>query len=220
MRIEFDLFTNALDSIESAIELVAWGDSEPQQRRLKRAIQSVSHGVELLLKERLRRVHPSLIWESVDKYPSLAARTVGAEHAMARLTSIGGIAFSKGEMEVVRSLRSTRNAIEHYSWTTTKAEAERIVGQALDFAFHFAKTELGHDFLGYAAHKDGSIGPLLDANPVLAEALARRAFAPHDINEVQPLECAQCRARAVDASTQACRLCGHWNPEYLDDTPF
>ena len=220
MRIEFDLFGNALDSIETAIELVAWGDSEPHQRRLKRSIQAVSHGVELLLKERLRRLHPSLIWENVDKYPSLAARTVGSEQAMSRLTSIGGLVFSKGEAEVVRSLRSTRNAIEHYAWATTKAEAEKIVGQALDFAFHFAKKELAYDFLGYAAHKDGTIGPLLAANPALAEALSRRAFAPRDINEVQPLECEVCRARAVDPSTRACRLCGHWNPEYLDDLPF
>jgi hypothetical protein len=220
MRVEFDLFGNALDSIETAIELVAWGDDQPQARRLKQAIQAVAHGVELLLKERLRRVHPSLTWENVDKYPNLNARTVGAEQALARLTGIGGLQFTQGEVEVVRSLRATRNAIEHYSWTTTQKEAEAIVGQALDFAFHFCKTELGHDFLGYASRKDDTIGALLAANPVLADALARRVFAPRSVDEIQPLQCLVCRAIAVDPTTKACRLCGHWNSELDDDIPF
>ena len=82
MKIEFDLLSNAEDSIQQAIELVAWGNDQPEPRRLKQAVQSIAHGAELLLKERLKRVHPCLIWENVDKYPSLNARTVTAETAM------------------------------------------------------------------------------------------------------------------------------------------
>jgi hypothetical protein len=220
MRVEFDLFSNARDSIERAIELVAWGDDQPQARRLKQAIQAIAHGVELLLKERLRRVHPCLIWENVDKYPSLAARTVSADQAITRLSAIAGLTFTTGDVEVIRSLRSTRNAIEHYKWTTTQKEAEEIVGHALDFAFHFSKVELEHDFLGYAAHKDDTMSSLLAANSTLADALAKRIFAPRSTDEVQPLECEICRARAVDPNTKACRLCGHWNPGDDDDIPF
>ena len=71
MKIEFDLLSNAEDSIQQAIELVAWGGNQSEPRRLKQAVQSIAHGVELLLKERLKRVHPCLIWENVDKYQVL-----------------------------------------------------------------------------------------------------------------------------------------------------
>ncbi len=79
MNVEFNLLSNAADSIDSAIELIAWGNEKVEASRLKQSIQSIAHGIELLLKERLRRVHPALLWENVDKYPSLNARTVNSE---------------------------------------------------------------------------------------------------------------------------------------------
>ena len=87
MKIKFNLLGNAIDSIERGIELIAWkaesGDARRgDARRLKQAVLSVAHGVELLLKERLRRVHPVLIWENVDKFPSLSARTVTVDIAI------------------------------------------------------------------------------------------------------------------------------------------
>ena len=134
MKIEFDLLGNADDSLERALELIAWGDQQHEARRLKQAVQSVAHAIELLLKERLRRLHPSLIWENVDKYPSLNARTVGADLAAIRLQTIGGLSFAASDVELLKSLRATRNAIEHFAWVTTKPEADAIVGRALEFA--------------------------------------------------------------------------------------
>lgn len=121
MKIEFDLLSNAQDSLDRALELVAWGDQQHDARRLKQAIQSIAHAIELLLKERLRRLHPSLIWEQVDRYPNLNARTVSSELAAQRLNSIGNIDISQADLELLRSLRATRNAIEHFAWATTKA---------------------------------------------------------------------------------------------------
>lgn len=222
MKIEFDLLSNAEDSIQRAIELVAWGDDQPEARRLKQAVQSIAHGVELLLKERLKRIHPCLIWENVDKYPSLNARTVTAEAAMSRLSSIGGLTFESSDLELVRSLRATRNAIEHYAWTTTKQEAETIVGRALEFTLHFAKSELGHEFFGYHTRKDDTFHSLLASNEALANAMAKRVFSPKDPTSPVPEMCPFCRARAVDPTTHACRLCGHWSvaKESEDDIPF
>ena len=91
-----------------------WDDETNDARRLKQAILGVSHGVELLLKERLRRVHPALVWENVDKYPNLSARTVGVGGALSRLANIGGVTFSTSDVALIRSLRDTRNAVEHY----------------------------------------------------------------------------------------------------------
>ena len=199
---------------------MAWGGNQSEPRRLKQAVQSIAHGVELLLKERLKRVHPCLIWENVDKYPSLNARTVTAEAAMSRLASIGGLRFETADVELIRSLRATRNAIEHYAWSTTKQEAEAIVGRALEFTTHFAKTELNYDFFGYHMRKDDTLQALLRSNQALSSAMAKRAFPPKGSNEAEPEVCSFCRARSVDPITHACRLCGHWSTSGEDEVPF
>lgn len=118
--ITFNLIQNATDSIVRAIELMAWEEMTDEGARLKQAILSIGHAVELLLKERLRQVHPSLIWEDVDKFPNLDARTVGADRAIHRLRRIGGVELSSEDVELVKSLRNTRNAIEHFAWTTIR----------------------------------------------------------------------------------------------------
>jgi len=153
-----------------AIQLLAWKDESNDARRLKQAVMAVAHGVELLLKERLRKVHPVLIWENVDKFPSLSARTVTVDIALCRLSKIGGLEFLEGDVDLIKALRDTRNAIEHYAWSTTKNEADRIVGQALGFALHFAKDELGYDFFGYGARKDDTFDLLLESNPEFAKS--------------------------------------------------
>jgi hypothetical protein len=182
----------------------------------------VAHAIELLLKERLQRLHPSLIWENVDQYPNLACRTVGAEKAAERLKSIGAIEFIPNDLQLLRSLRATRNAIEHFAWSTTKPEADAILGKSLEFAFHFARSELDIEYLKYEHHKDGTYAELLASNPEFGRAVERRKKnSPAKIAEV--ISCSVCRARAVDSMTRSCRLCGHWEPErpqFDDDIPF
>jgi len=224
VKIEFNLLGNARDSLERAFELVAWGDQQQEARRLKQAVQAIAHAIELLLKERLRAVHPCLLWEQVDRYPNLNARTVSAELAADRLQNIGGLRFQASDLALLRSLRATRNAIEHYAWTTTKPEADAIVGRALEFAFHFAKTELSEDYLDYSAHKDGTYAALVASNPEFQRAThARRSHQEVLADPISPT-CTFCRARSVDPETRTCKLCGHWEaeaPERLDDDiPF
>ena len=216
MNIVFDLLTNARDSLDRAMELIAYGEGEPEPRRLKQAVLSVAHAIELLLKERLRRLHPSLIWEQVDKYPNLNARTVSSELAAMRLQRIGGIAFRKADLDLLRSLRATRNAIEHFSWTTTKSEADAIVGRALEFAFQFAAVELDIEYLDYSAHRDGTYQDLIEANGEFKRAREARKSNRSEESEGTPLLCSFCRGRAVDPKTRGCRLCGHWEPEPWD----
>lgn len=221
MKIEFDLLANAEDSIERAIELVAWGDNQGEPRRLKQAIQAVAHGLELLLKERLRRVHPSLVWENVDKYPSLNARTVTVDGAMSRLAQIGGLSFTVRDAALIRSIRDTRNAIEHLAWSTTKEEADRIIGQALAFAVQFARDELAHEFLGYRAEREGTFSDLIAANQSFADAFSERDSQRRGAQEGQAIECVLCHAIAVNPETRACGTCGHWFPQgFDDDIPF
>ncbi|WP_290872270.1 hypothetical protein [Aquabacterium sp.] len=226
MKIEFNLLENAHDSLDRAFELIVWGDQQHEARRLKQAVQAVAHAIELFLKERLRRLHPSLIWENVDQYPNLNARTVGAERAAERLKSIGAVDFHGDDLQLLRALRATRNAIEHFAWTTTKQEADAILGRSLEFAFHFARQELAFEYLDYGQYKDGTYHELLMSNPEFGRAAERRKMNRSSANPPELLVCSVCRAKAVDSVTRSCRLCGHWEPEpssvepYDDDIPF
>lgn len=219
MHIEFDLLANAQDSIRHAIDSLTWNDEANEARRLKQAIRDVAHGVELLLKEKLRRVHPVLIWENIDKFPNLGARTVTVDTAVSRLARIGGLKFDPHDVELITALRDTRNAVEHYAWKTTKLEAERVVGEALGFAVYFAKEELGVDFLGYAEHREGTVEALMEGSYAFASAFrARYERSARDKGELATL-CDYCGAIAVNLAG-ACKACGHWQTGNKDEIPF
>jgi hypothetical protein len=144
-NIQFDLLSNARDSLRRAVDLLAWDDFNSDHAKLKHSITNAAHAIELLLKERLRREHPAFIWQNVDKYGSLQALTVTPETAIGRLVTICNVTFSDTDKANLLALRTTRNAIEHYEWHATEREAKVIVGNALSFAFGFASEHLGID---------------------------------------------------------------------------
>lgn len=214
--IAFELLENAVDSIARAIELMAWEDISDERSRLKQAILSVSHGVELLLKERLRRVHPALVWEDVDKYPRLDARTIGVDKAIHRLSSIGAVSLGDDDIQLVKSLRNTRNAIEHFSWQTTRQEASLIVGRALSFAVAFAGEHLSYD-VTYRFKRDDTWQQLIEKSSSFLTAHAARHERRSAIDYRIP--CNFCNAMTIGSCGGACPLCGHWNEAETDD-PF
>ena len=222
-EIQFTLIQNALDSVERGIELLAWKDVANDDSRLKQAIQCIAHAIELLLKERLRRIHPSLIWDEVDRYPRLDARTVGVDKSIHRLEKIGGIFISEADRKIVKSLRDTRNAIEHFGWKTSRQEANVIIGQGLSFAINFAESELGTD-LAFRFRKDDTWEQLFNEHRHFALAHGKRfeEFAMSKENLVK--ECGFCNAITQDLFTGACSICGHWEKPSgfsdFEDEPF
>lgn len=215
--ISFELIENAVDSVAHAIELMAWKDIADERSRLKQAILSVAHGVELLLKERLRRVHPSLVWEDVDKYPRLDARTVGVDKAIHRLNSIGAVILDDSDVALIRSLRNTRNAIEHFSWQTTRQEASLIVGQALSFAVDFATKHLSYE-IAQRFVRDDTWQQLIANSAPFVRAHSERHNRQTASGEFY-YSCDFCNAMTISRHGGACAICGHWNHVDPDD-PF
>lgn len=208
-NIRFDLLANARDSLRHAVELLAWKDVATDDARLKHAIVNAAHAIELLLKERLRRVNAAFVWENVDKYPSLEARTVTVDTAISRLKSIGGVALSADDERNLRSLRKTRNAIEHYEWHTSAKEAKVIVGNALSFAFSFAADHLGTD-LAADFKRDDTWRLLIDELYDFARAHGARIEAKLRENGEYPSCCVACGEKTVPMRGGSCELCGHW----------
>ena len=212
--IEFDLLNNAKDSLRQAVELIAVKPIGSDHARLKHSITASTHCIELLLKERLRRINPAFVWESVDKYPSLQARTVTVDTAIGRLKAIGKVAFSADDERTLKSLRTTRNAIEHYEWRASETEAKIILGNALSFAFAFAQDELAID-LASNFKDDDTWRTLLDELYQFAKAHGARLEARMRVKGEYPQCCDECGELTVPMRAGSCELCGHW--QSVDD---
>ena len=212
--IEFDLLNNAKDSLRQAVELLAVKPIGSDHARLKHSITASAHCIELLLKERLRRVNPAFVWENVDKYPSLEARTVTVDTAIGRLKSIGNVAFTPDDERTLKSLRTTRNAIEHYEWRASEKEAKIIIGNALSFAFAFAQDELQMD-LASSFKTDDTWRMLLDELYQFAQAHGARLEARMRAKGEYPQCCDECSELTVPMRGGSCELCGHW--QSVDD---
>jgi hypothetical protein len=214
--IQFDLLGNARDSLRQAVELLANRDQRTgiDHGRLKHSITSSAHCIELLLKERLKRIHPAFVWEKVDSYPSLEARTVTVDTAIGRLKSIGGVQFSTADEERLKSLRKTRNAIEHYEWRAEEKEAKVIVGNALSFAFSFASDELGED-LAAPFKEDDTWRDLLDELYEFSIAHGARIESRLASQGEFSVCCDECGHQTVPLDGGSCELCGHW--QHIDE---
>ena len=213
-HIQFDLLSNARDSLRRAVEDLASEDGGSEHSRLKHAILNSAHCIELLLKERLWQVNPAFVWENVDKYPSLDARTVTVHTAIARLKNVGSVTFTANDEENLRSLNRTRNAIQHYKWSMTEKEAKVILGNALSFAFSFASEELKTD-LTKVFKQDDTWRSLVEELDDFVRAHGKRLEAKlRESGGYQP-HCDNCGYPAVPPWGGSCELCGHWQD--IDD---
>ncbi len=207
--IQFDLLNNAKDSLRQAVELIATKEIGSDHARLKHAIMASAHSIELLLKERLRRINPAIVWENVDKYPNLRARTVNVHTAISRLKSIGKLHLSLVDEARLNSLRTTRNAIEHYEWVASEKEAKIIIGHAISFAIGFAQDELGTD-LSSEFKSDDTWTMLLNELYEFTKAHGVRLEARFRAKGEYPTCCDECGELTVPMWGGSCELCGHW----------
>jgi len=208
-EIKFDLLTNAQDSFDGAINLIAWKDNNCDKSSLKHALSMIAHAIELLLKERLRKSHPAFIWENVDKYPSLEAKTVSCRVALNRLKSISGLKFDDTDLKNLDSLINTRNAIEHFEWNASVKESKTILGVAISFLIDFAKNELNLDLT--ENHKnDDTWKCLIDELREFADAHGKKLEKRMLDSGKQADYCGYCGQFTLDTDGVGCNLCGHW----------
>lgn len=214
-NINYNLLENAEDSLKHAVEHLT-GDKITNSD-YKRAILDVSHVVELLLKERLRRIHPSFIWENIDKYPSVEAMTTTVEKAMRRLIKIGNVSFSEELQKAIINSRKVRNKIEHYEITLSIKEAEVIIGNLLSFIFKFSKDTLGLDYekqFRKDEEKWEKLIAIYDFYEIHRKVIEEQA----DRDNIYCIDCPNCGASVFDYEREVCLLCEY--SEHLVECSF
>lgn len=131
------LLDNAIDSIALGTKFYVQQDAPNPN---KHAIRSLFHGIELLLKERLRRENRILIYKDIDRVITNDSMTVGLKETLARLHNLE-IRLDKSHTDDIIALQKKRNRIEHHIYTNEDDDYITI-GMALRFAYFFMKNHL------------------------------------------------------------------------------
>jgi len=112
-----------------------------KSEKLNFAIVHAMIAVELMLKERLRRIHPTLIFEKVDAKKLDGARTVSMGNILKRLTDFD-VHFAQDDKDLIDLLREWRNDVVHHMATYDSKTARGKLERLLDFLISFSRREL------------------------------------------------------------------------------
>src|ERR1700676_674834 len=137
---ELDLLENGLDFVQSGIEIY-FSRRRPKPNSHKYAILHVFSGMLLLLKERLARIRPSLVFKCEAKAGTLGAKTTDYHTTLGRLEE-NGIRIDPTKRLVLDEIQTLRNAMEHYRFELTLARSEEIIGELVSFVYGFCRDEL------------------------------------------------------------------------------
>jgi hypothetical protein len=131
------LFENALDSLRVGIDFLC---NSRLPTAPKHSILNVYHSIELLLKEKLYRINPILIYRDIDLAISDDSFTIGLKQILARFRNVG-IDLSEKDTKVLRDLQGRRNRIEHHAFKDDKSH-QYVVGKAVRFIMSFMEDHL------------------------------------------------------------------------------
>ena len=152
---EFELLENGLEFLDNAIrgyislkktecnfiaeddsfqDFASVRESTTDYKYLKYSILHLSSGVELILKERLKREHWSLLFENIDKadkenLESGDFNSVYFQTALVRLKGISGIKFDEQTIETIKKLRQQRNIIEHFHFKPNEKYLTEVINK-------------------------------------------------------------------------------------------
>jgi hypothetical protein len=114
---KLDLFENAFDFLNFSIRNVITAKETNNQFYWKHALLNITLCIELFLKERLRREHPLLIYENINKFRPITPemKTVDWESLISRCKYvIGEKNFDEIDAGRINLARKYRNQILHY----------------------------------------------------------------------------------------------------------
>lgn len=137
---ELDLLENGLDFVRSGIEIF-YSRKTPKPRAHKYAILHVFSGMLLLLKERLARIRPSLVFVCEAKAGTPGAKTTNYHQTFDRLKA-HGIVIDQAKRDVLDRIQILRNAIEHYNVELSLTETREVIGVMVSFVHGFCINEL------------------------------------------------------------------------------
>ena len=168
-HLKLTLVENGIDFVRSGIERYFLRNTQSPCDH-KYAVLHVFAGVLLLLKARLSREHPSLIFAKVEDVGNPQAVTVGLKAAIERLKTIANIDLTADMPTLIRAQR-TRNQLEHYEASLDLKETEELVGRLCEFVYVFSRDQLDQDL---QTHLKGPVWDRVQKLRGIAEAIKKK----------------------------------------------
>ncbi|HEV2698122.1 MAG TPA: hypothetical protein VGU90_09035 [Terriglobales bacterium] len=149
-QLKLDLLNNGIDFIRSGVEFFL--HDVPDPRLHKYAVLHLFSGLLLILKERLRREHPSLVFKDVTDAGKSGAKTIDFDELIARLEACANVTLGDRRKKLLRKAQQVRNALEHYEFELNLQEAQALIGKLSEFAYCFMDDELDERLEGHVPH--------------------------------------------------------------------
>lgn len=213
---KYDLFENGLDFILSGLEHL--GRKPLTKRDYKFGILHLAAGIELILKERLRREHWSLLFENVDKANAAAMasgdfKSVMFESLVDRLAGVAKVTIAKHEFQAIDDLRKRRNKVQHLHITETSEVIESLAARAVGFALDFIENELSPKKM--SAEEADAFGEIKDKLKDFEAFVAKRLdylkliLEKAEKDGATTVECVRClqSALVIDGDEPKCHFC-------------
>lgn len=142
--ISYTLLQNGLDFIW---EVLAHLSRSSKERRLKYAVLHLCSGIELVLKERLRIEHWTLVFEepkgaSKEAYETGNFSSASFKSCITRLKTICGVSISDKQERRLLAFRDKRNRLEHFGIEDSAEAIIALAAVVLNFILDFINTEL------------------------------------------------------------------------------
>lgn len=117
------------------------------EKELKYSTLHLFSGIFLILKEKLKREHWSLLFADVNKADEQSLLSgdfngVNFTDCQNRLSNIGSVNFTKEHKKTFSILRKKRNKIEHFFESETLVSFKSTLAYGLDFAIEFIEKHL------------------------------------------------------------------------------
>ncbi len=131
--------------LDSARDFLIESLEDYQKDKLAFSILHAVTATELLLKERLSRIHPNLIYRKIDSPYIVREHTIGLQDLPKRLINFG-VSLEAKEIQVIRTVSKWRHEIVHHMPTFSHQHVTNSLGLLYDFLARFLENELQLEF--------------------------------------------------------------------------
>jgi hypothetical protein len=171
--------------------------------------------VELTLKARLIKIHPSLVFKNIDSKSFGKEQTIALRQLPQRLKNLG-VHISSDDIDLIKLFADWRNSIVHFMPSFDKDKASVQFPELIDFLAKFLRTELEmpiENLLPKTLYKT-ALDILEEWNRIVEDAVIK---AKREGNTL-PEACPYCGARGVlclrEDDSVFCHLCHSQNYIY------
>ncbi len=202
--------THHLDLLNNSIsyfrEAVAYAQRESEDtNHWKFAILHVVQAMELAFKERLRRIHPTFIYESVDR----PGKTLSLKGAVERLKNpqIGNIPISEAEVAKIVNAFDLRSELTHFEFNHSHDHIELKFAEIFGFMIFFYRGHLGLETAAFIDEEQHN--RIIRLVRTRAELLDRAKAYVNNREDGDVWLCPTCQEATFLTAEEQCCFCHH-----------